>query len=121
MLGIEAWNSSKNNFINVEQLRPMAQNYAINFDALRAQAASIRAILATYDKDSKPKIVAEVLKLIECFRVGFEESWCMLQIAATVPALRVPIKMRAFVFCHETNQVTYSQRFYRRDCAVFPC
>ena len=75
--------------MNVELLRPLAQNYAVNFDALRAQAASVRAIVDNFDKDNKPKTVAEVLKLIECLRAGFEEIWRVLQIAITVPVTSV--------------------------------
>ena len=67
----------------------MAQNCAVNFDALRAQAASVRAIVDNCDKDNKPKTVAEVLKLIECLRAGFEEIWRVLQIAITVPVTSV--------------------------------
>lgn len=37
------------------------------------------------EKIIQPKTVAEVLRLIECFRAGFEETWHMLQIAITVP------------------------------------
>ena len=39
--------------------------YATNVDSMRAQGASIRAIVANYDEDKKSKTVAEVLKLIE--------------------------------------------------------
>ena len=85
MLGIEACDPSKDNFMNVDLLKPMARNYAINIDAMCAQAASIRAIVANCDKNKKPKTVSEVLKLIECFRTGFEQIWRMLQIAITVP------------------------------------
>ena len=49
------------------------------------QAAIVRAILANYDKDQKPKTVAELLKRIEGFRAGFQDVWRLLQIAITVP------------------------------------
>jgi hypothetical protein len=85
LLGIEACDPSKDSFMNVDLLRPMAQNYGINTDALRAQAASINTIVTKSEKIIQPKTVAEVLRLIECFRAGFEETWHMLQIAITVP------------------------------------
>ena len=42
-----------------------------------------------FDEDNKPKTVAEVLKLIECLRAGFEEIWRVLRIAITVPVTSV--------------------------------
>ena len=71
--------------MNMDLLKAMAQNYGVNVDALSAQAAIVRAIVANYDKDQKPKTVAEQLKRIEGFRAGFQDVWRLLQIAITVP------------------------------------
>lgn len=60
--------------MNVDILQPVARNYAINVDAMRAQAAGISATVANYDKYKKPKTVAlnvlgKVLKIFgACFR-----------------------------------------------------
>jgi hypothetical protein len=58
LLGTEACDPSKDSFVNVDLLRPMAQMPYINIDALRAQAASTKAIVTKSEKIIQPKTVA---------------------------------------------------------------